>query len=364
MVLSLIGSAKADLDTPALCLDIEAVEHNIRRMADYFRNSPVRLRPHCKTHKSPMLARMQLDAGAIGITCAKLGEAETMAQAGIKDILIANEVIGPGKIARLVNLAAYTDVIVAVDNAENVTDLSAAAMAKGVRLRVVVELDIGHGRCGVLPGPPALELARTVMAAPGLRLAGLMGYEGHSIMIPDPDERRRKTEASLSLLTGTTELLRNSDIPVEIVSSGGTGTYFITGKHPGITELEVGSYITMDRQYREEIGIDFEYGLTVLATVVHVRGSGHAICDAGLKALTRDFGMPLVIDPPGWELTGLSEEHGHLKRVEGPPLHVGSKIEIVPNHGCTTINLHDTYHVLRNGVLEALWPVAARGRTD
>jgi D-serine deaminase-like pyridoxal phosphate-dependent protein len=148
------------------------------------------------------------------------------------------------------------------------------------------------------------------------------------------------------------------------VSSGGTGTYFITGRYPGITEVEAGSYITMDRQYREVIGIDFEYGLSVVSTVISVRGDDHAICDAGLKSLTRDFGMPLVIDPPGWELTGLSEEHGHLKRAGGPPLQVGAKVEFVPNHGCTTINLHNTYHVLRQGVLEALWPVAARGRTD
>lgn len=364
MVLSLIGAAKADLDTPALCLDIEAVQRNIRRMADYFRESSVRLRPHSKTHKSPMLAKMQLDAGAIGITCAKLGEAETMAKAGIKDILIANEVVGPGKIARLVNLAAYTDVMVAVDNDGNAADLSAAATAKGVKLRVLVEVDIGMGRCGVSPGKPALDLARIVTASPGLRQAGLMGYEGHSVMIPDPGERRKATEASLSLLTGTADLLRAHGIPVEIVSSGGTGTYFITGEFAGITELQVGSYITMDRQYREVVGIDFEYGLSVLSTVVSTRGSDHAICDAGLKALTRDFGMPLVIDPPGWELTGLSEEHGHLKRVDGPPLHVGAKVEIVPNHGCTTINLHDAYHVLRQGRLEAVWPVAARGRTD
>jgi D-serine deaminase-like pyridoxal phosphate-dependent protein len=363
-MLSPMGWAKAELDTPALCLDIEVVQRNIRRMADYFADGPVRLRPHCKTHKSPMLAQMQLDAGAIGITCAKLGEAEVMGAVGLKDILIANEVVGPSKIARLVNLAAYTDVMVAVENAGNVADLSAAASAKGVRLRVLAEVDIGHGRCGVLPGQTALDLARQVTASPGLRLAGLMGYEGHSIMIPDPDERRKQTEASLSLLTGTADLLLAHGIPVEIVSSGGTGTYFITGRYPGITELEVGSYITMDRQYREVIGIDFEYGLTVLSTVVSTRGSDHAICDAGLKALTRDFGLPLVIDPPGWELTGLSEEHGHLSRVDGPPLHVGGKVEIVPNHGCTTINLHDTYHVLRQGVLEALWPVAARGRTD
>jgi D-serine deaminase-like pyridoxal phosphate-dependent protein len=364
MVLSPIGAVKTDLDTPALCLDIEVVQRNIRRMADYFADGPVRLRPHSKTHKSPMLARMQLDAGAIGITCAKLGEAETMAAAGIKDILIANEVVAPGKITRLVNLAATTEVIVAADDANNVQHLNDAALAKGVRLRVLVEVDIGHGRCGVLPGQPALELACVIAGAPGLRFAGLMGYEGHSVMTPDPAKRRSETEASLALLTGTADLLRQEGIPVEIVSSGGTGTYFITGRYPGITEVEAGSYITMDRQYREVIGIDFEYGLSVLSTVISVRGDDHAICDAGLKALTWDFGMPLVIDPPGWELTGLSEEHGHLRRAGGQPLPIGAKVEIVPNHGCTTINLYATYHVLRRGVLEALWPVAGRGRTD
>jgi D-serine deaminase-like pyridoxal phosphate-dependent protein len=364
MALSPIGTAKEELDTPALCLDIEVVERNVRRMADYFSERSVKLRPHSKTHKSPALAWMQLNAGAIGITCAKLGEAEVMAQAGIRDILIANEVVGPAKIARLVNLAAYTDVIVAVDNPGNVADLSAAAVAKGVLLRVLVEVDIGHGRCGVLPGQPALDLAQIVTASPGLQFAGLMGYEGHSIMTPDPIERRTQTEAALALLIGTADLLRADGMPVDIVSSGGTGTYFITGNYPGITELEAGSYITMDRQYSEEVGVEFEYGLTVLSTVVSVRGTDHAICDAGLKAMTRDFGMPLVLNPPGWELTGLSEEHGHLKRLDGPVLDIGAKVELVPNHGCTTINLHDTYHVVRRGVLEALWPVAARGRTD
>ena len=163
---SLIGTPKAELDTPALCLEIEAVEANIQRMADFFRDSPVRLRPHAKTHKCPTLARMQLAAGAIGITCAKLGEAEVMAAAGIKDILIANQIVGAGKIARLVNLAAYTEVMVAVDDAANVAELDAAAQAKGVRLRVVIEVDIGMARCGVQPGEPALALARQHRGVP------------------------------------------------------------------------------------------------------------------------------------------------------------------------------------------------------
>ena len=233
-----------------------------------------------------------------------------------------------------------------------------------MRLRVLIEVDIGMGRCGVLPGEPALALAQRIVASPGLRFEGLMGYEGHTVMIKDPEERRAKTEASLKLLVDTADLLRQHGIPVPIVSSGGTGTYFITGRYPGVTEIQAGSYITMDSQYREEVGIDFAYGLTVLATVVSVRGPDRAEIDAGLKTLTRDFGLPEVIDPPGWELVGLSEEHGHLRRAGGAPLKPGDKVEIVPNHGCTTINLHDEYHVLRRGVLEAVWPIAARGKVS
>jgi D-serine deaminase-like pyridoxal phosphate-dependent protein len=352
----------AALDTPVLCLQIETIEANIRRMADFARSAGVRLRPHSKTHKSPMLAHMQIAAGAIGVTCAKLGEAEVMAAAGIKDILIANQIVGPGKIARLVNLAAYTDVMVAVDDATNAAALSAAAQATGVRLRVLIEVDIGMNRCGVEPGEPALALARRLSELPGLRFEGLMGYEGHCVMIPDPEERRRKAAASLQLLIDTVALLRSGGIPVGIVSSGGTGTYRITGRCDGVTELQVGSYATMDSQYRKVVGIDFDYGLTVLSTIINTRGDDRAICDAGLKTLTRDFGMPKVLRPAGWEVVSLSEEHGGLRRAGGPPLRPGDQVEIVPNHGCTTINLHDDYYVIRDGVVEAVWPIAARGK--
>jgi D-serine deaminase-like pyridoxal phosphate-dependent protein len=264
-----IGTNVTDIDTPALCLDIEVVEANIRRMADYFRDSPVRLRPHAKTHKCPTLAHMQLEAGAIGITCAKLGEAEVMVTAGIKDVLIANEIVGPSKIARLVNLAAHSKVMVAVDDAGNVADLNAAAQAKGVRLRTLIEVDIGMKRCGVAPGQPVLALAREIVASPGLRFEGIMGYEGHAIFTEDIDERRAKTEESLKDLTDSAELLRREGIPVQIVSSGGTGTHFITGAYDGITELQVGSYITMDDQYRSLPGVEFECALTLRVTVIN-----------------------------------------------------------------------------------------------
>jgi D-serine deaminase-like pyridoxal phosphate-dependent protein len=357
-----IGMNAADIDTPALCLDIEVVEANITRMAGFARGAGVNLRPHAKTHKSPMLAHMQLAAGAIGITCAKMSEAEVLVAGGIRDVLIANEVVGASKIARLVNLAAHSEVMVAVDDAGNVADLDVAARAKGIRLRVVIEVDIGMQRCGVAPGQAVVDLARTIAASAGLRFEGVMGYEGHTVFIPDPVERKTKAEASIQMLVNSADLVRQAGIPVNIVSSAGTGTHFITGKFPGITELQVGSYITMDSQYREVVGIDFDYALTVLATVISTRGDGRAITDAGLKAITRDFGMPVVVDPPGWKLTSLAEEHGFLDRVDGAPLRRGDKVMIVPNHGCTTINLHDQYHVTRRGVLEAVWPIAARGK--
>ncbi len=353
----------SDIDTPALCLDIEAVDRNIRRMADFVAGTPVRLRPHAKTHKCPMVARMQLAAGAIGITCAKLGEAEVMVAGGIEDILIANQVVGAAKITRLVNLAAESRVMVAVDAAANAGDLDAAAQAKGVRQRVLIEVDTGMHRCGTQPGQPTLDLARQLVTMPGLALEGIMGYEGHTVFVKDVAERRQKTEASVKQLTDTADLLRRDGIPVDIVSGGGTGTYFITGCYPGITEIQVGSYATMDSQYGREVGIDFEYGLTVLCTVISAPDPQRAEVDAGLKGVTRDFGLPIVLDPPGWELTGLAEEHGHLKRLDGPPLKPGDKVKIVPNHGCTTINLYDQYHVIRRDMLEAVWTITGRGKS-
>ena len=356
------GMPVAEVDTPALCIDLPVLERNIAKMADFFAGRPAALRPHVKTHKSPLLAHKQLDAGAIGVTCAKLGEAETMAHAGIRDILIANQVVGERKIGRLVNLAAYTQVIAAVDAPTNVAQLDAAAQAKGVQLRIVLEVDIGMARCGVEPGEPAVELAHQIAAAPGLSFEGIMGYEGHTVMIPSHEERKYETESSLSLLLQTKDLIETAGLPVPIVSSGGTGTYDITGCYPGVTEVQVGSYSTMDAQYRDVVGVDFDCALFVTAQVISTPRSGQAIIDAGLKTLTQDFGLPVVAQPDGWRLVALSEEHGKLEMADGPVLKAGDRVRILPNHGCTTINLHDWYLALRDGVVEGVWPIAARGK--
>ncbi|MHB1355305.1 MAG: DSD1 family PLP-dependent enzyme [Anaerolineae bacterium] len=351
---------KYTLLTPCLCLDAHLLENNIARMAAFLGDGPVRLRPHSKTHKCPTIAWLQLRAGAIGITCAKLSEAEVMAQAGIRDILIANQVVDRVKIARLASLAAYTEVMVAVDTSENARDLAQAARQAGVTIRVLVEVEVGMGRCGVLPGEPAFLLAREISQMPGLRFEGLMGYEGHAVMITDKAQRVEVAHTAMGALVGTRDFLVSRGINVSIVSGGGTGTFNITGTFPGMTEIQAGSYATMDAKYRS-VGLDFNCALTILAQVVATRGDDLAIVDAGLKTMTSEFGMPVVIQPEGWELERLAEEHGFLRRKDGKALVVGDMVELVPSHGCTTINLHNQFYVTRHNRLEAIWPISARG---
>jgi len=352
---------KWELDTPALCLDAPTLDRNVKRMADFFADKPAGLRPHTKTHKSPIIAWKQIRAWAIGVTCAKLGEAEVMARAGVRDILIANQIVGSDKIARLMDLAAYSDVIVAVDHVANAETLGTAARARGLELRAIIEVDVGMGRCGTPPGQATLDLARAMVRLPGLHFEGIMGYEGHAVMIPEMDERRSAVRQAMGQLVATRDLLQKDGIEVAIVSGGGTGTYLITGVYEGITEIQAGSYATMDAKYRS-VGIDFEQALTLVARVISVPTPDRAIIDAGMKALTKEFGFAPVVHPEGWRLVSLSEEHGRLEREGGEPLHPGDRVELVPTHGCTTINLHDTYHVTHGERFEGTWPIAARGK--
>jgi D-serine deaminase-like pyridoxal phosphate-dependent protein len=352
-----------ELDTPALVLDRTILERNIARMASFAREAGVSLRPHSKTHKCPQIASLQLAAGAIGVTCQKLGEAEVMAEAGIRGILISNQIVGRQKIERLVALARRAEVMVAVDDPRNVADLSQAFAAAGLALSVLVEVDVGMMRCGVQPGEPALELARRVVDSPGLRFMGLMGYEGHTVSIRDAAQRRQDASACLRLLVDTADLLRSSGVPVSIVSSSGTGTFDVGGGFPGITEIQVGSYATMDADYRE-VGVPFECALTVLATVISTPRQGVAIFDAGLKSIAPDHGLPKAVGVEGAEVLALSEEHGWILLAGPDALQPGDKVRLIPGHGCTTINLHDRYAVVCDGWVEEFWPVAARGRSQ
>jgi D-serine deaminase-like pyridoxal phosphate-dependent protein len=364
MMNCLVGRRKAELDTPTLCIDVDLMERNLARMASFFASRSAKLRPHIKTHKSVEIAHRQLAAGAIGITCAKLGEAEAMAGGRVDDILIANQIIGKNKMSRLMELTSKCSVKVAVDSAENIAALEQAARSRGVRLSILVEVDIGMGRCGVQPGEQALCLAQQVVNSRFLNFDGLMGYEGHTVMIPDRGERKRQTEFSLSLLLETKSQIELRGIPVGIVSSGGTGTYDITGIYPGVTEVQAGSYVTMDTQYRDIVGVDFECALFVLAQVISLPRPGRAVIDAGLKTMTRDFGLPIVAHPDGWRLISLSEEHAVLQHEGGPHLRMGQQVEIWPNHGCTTVNLHDQFVALRDDMVEDVWPIDGRGKVQ
>jgi D-serine deaminase-like pyridoxal phosphate-dependent protein len=325
---------------------------------------PTSIRPHAKTHKTPVIAHKQLRAGAIGITCAKVGEAEVMAEAGIRELLIANEVVGEPKVSRLMAIAKHTDVMVAVDDETNVKHLAESARRKGVRLNVVVEVDVGNNRCGVEPGEPALKLARIVDGYDSLALRGLMGYEGFCQMVPKLDERKVKAEFAMNKLVSSRDLLDDAGLCVEVVTAGGTGTHMITGRIPGITEIEAGSYVFMDARYSSIEGLEmFGHALSILTTVLSTPKPGIAICDAGLKTITFEFGNPVQKGVKGVEYVRPNEEHGHLK-VTDNVLRLGDKIELIPTHCCTISNLHDNFFCIRDGELEAIWKIAGRGRSQ
>jgi len=362
-----IGDTKVELDTPALLIDLDIMERNIDTMARFFRSLPSDLRPHEKTHKCPIIAHKQIEAGAIGITCAKLGEAEEMVEAGIRDVLIANQVVGEPKVTRLVNLAKHSDIIVAVENPENVRHLADSARAKGLKLNVLIEVDVGNNRCGTDPGEPTLELARLINEHSNLHLRGLLGYEGFCQNIRSLEERTEKAHGAMEMLVSTKELLEDKGLDVEIVSAGGTGTHMITGRYPGVTEVEAGSYVFMDATYRLVEGLeDYDYALTVLTTITSLPRPGVAVCDAGLKAVTFEANRPL---PPVKGVEGViyerpSEEHGRLKIEPDADLKVGDKIELIVSHCCTNSNLYDYYHCVRDDRLEAVWRIAARGKSQ
>ena len=360
-----IGIPKEEIDTPALLIDLDVFEANIRTMADFFKTVNADLRPHAKTHKTPIIAHKQLEAGAIGITCAKLGEAEALVHAGIRDVLIANQVVGSQKVARLINLAKNSEIMVAVDDADNVDQLSAAAEAKGATLRVLIEVSTGMGRCGTMPGEPTLALAQHILKSKGLKFEGLMGYEGHTVARPDLIERKIETGKAVELLIDTKHFLEENGVAVGIMSGGGTGTFAITGSYPEMTEIQAGSYVFMDSTYHnvEGVGDRFSCSLTLLTTVVSRPEPSRVIVDAGMKVLAKEFGIPQPL-AEGLEMRGLSEEHGTMDAEPTVDLKPSDKLEILPSHCCTTVNLHDRYYGVRNGIVESVWEIAARGKSQ
>jgi len=359
-----VGLPVSQLDTPALCVDLDALEGNIRRMADICRAHGVDWRPHSKGHKSPEIARRQVASGAIGVTCAKLGEAEVMASGGIRDILIANQLVGPRKVRRLAKLCQIADPIVAVDHKTQVDAMSQAIAATGGRLRVIVEVDVGLARCGTTPGQATLELARLIHHAPGLELAGIMGYEGHLLTVDDLEKKEQSIREAMALLDSTRALLAEHDLPCPIVSAGGTGSYAYTVDCPGITELQAGGLIFMDVFYRDQCRVaGFAHALTIHATVVSRPTPERAIIDAGRKTMNNELEMPEVVDAPGIRVSRLSAEHGELTlAAEAQGLAIGDRVTLIPGYGDFTTVLHNEFYAVRGGQVEAVWPLAARGQ--
>lgn len=361
---TVIGRSKWELDTPALCVELPVMERNIRRMADVIIRKHGRgWRPHTKGQKVPAVAHMELAAGALGVTCAKLGEAEVMAAAGIRDILIANQVVGAVKVARLVNLCRHADVMVAVDSEENARELDAAARAEGVRLRVLIEVDTGMHRAGVQPGEPAVALARRLAALPGLRFAGVMGWEGHAAGIADAEAKRAAVEAAVGQLVATACRCREAGLPAEIVSCGGTGTYWLAAAVPGVTEVQAGGGIFHDVLYAERFGVPHEHAMTVITTVTSRPTPTRIICDAGRKAMSAEAAPPRPLLPGAVASVRLSAEHGAIELAEpSAEPRVGDKLEWVVGYSDTTTFLHEELYATRDGLVEQVWPVLGRGK--
>ena len=355
-----LGIKVEDIDTPALLLDLDVLEANIRKMADYFRDKPAKMRPHIKTHKCPIIAHKQIAAGAEGVACQKLSEAEVMVESGIRDVLITNQVIGWNKVLRLAKLAHHSAITVLVDNSENVQQLSTAAQQEGVELGVLEEIDVGMNRCGVPSGEAAVGLAREISSRKGLNFKGILGYEGHCVLLDDYERKRTLCLEAMAKNIETKKKLEQSGLRVESVRAGGTSTYNITGTYPGITEVHPGTYATMDTKFKK-MGIPFDYAVTLLTSVISNPQAGRFTVDAGMKSITHENGLPQP-KQGGLELIHLYEEHGLLEaRNQQDYLKIGDKLELIPTHGCTTINLHDKFHCVRNGYLEAVWKISARG---
>jgi D-serine deaminase-like pyridoxal phosphate-dependent protein len=344
-----LGTPKDELDTPALCIDLDVLGANIEEAAALCRQNGVAWRPHAKCHKSPDIARRLLEAGAIGLTCAKLGEAEVFAAAGVTDLLVANLLAGPRKVERLVALRRNADPLICLDHLDQAEPISRAMQTAGLTVRALLEIDIGMQRAGVLPGKPAVELARQVAALPGVELAGIMGYEGHLLLISDQGEKAARICAALGQLVETKERLERAGIACPIVSCGGTGSLKFAVQQPGITEVQAGGLIFMDAFYRRQCHVEgFRYALSLLVTVVSRPAPDRAIIDAGRKTMNMELHLPLVMDREGIEVERLSAEHGILKLdPAAQDLKIGDRLELIPGYGDFTTVLHNHFFVLQ-----------------
>ena len=360
----------SEYETPVLLLDVDKAERNIRLMGEYFSSKKAVLRPHVKVHKSPWLAKRQVDAGARGITCAKVSEAEVMVDGGIDDILIANEIIGEDKVKRLAKLANRCKLAVIVDSAENARQISSVAAGEGSRLRIIVDVNLSSAvdgildRTGVRPGNDVISLAQEVSRLPNLELGGVFGYEGSLGSFESPAAKVEGAKKAMGLLVEMADKIRAAGLNADTVSCGGTMSYRTAAEYPGVTEVQAGSYLFMDVAYRRS-GIDFETSLTLLTRVVSTPRPGKAIVDSGFKAISADAGLPEVRGRPDLEMVSLNAEHGHmLVRDASRSPKRGERLELLPTHADTTTCLHDRYVLTHDGEIVDVLEIAARGKLE
>ena len=348
-----------ELDTPALLVDLDALEHNASLMAERCREARIEWRPHVKACKSPSMALRLIDAGAVGVTCAKASEALAMAEGGVPDILIANEVVGRQKVERLIDVAKLATVCVAVDDASNVREIATAADSAGVSIDLLVDIDVNLHRCGVTP-EEAPALCALIADLPGVRLRGLMGYEGHVMGLPD-DEKERETVAAAEILSRADELCRAEGHEIGVRSGGGSGNYRYVLKQGVLNELQAGGAALMDLTY-VQMGVEgHRQALSLAAQVVSAASDDRAAGDAGWKATGRHTGMPELKQPVGWSCVGLSAEHTHLARDGGEALSIGDRFELVPHYSDSTVLLHRTLYAHRGGEVEEEWEITGSG---
>ena len=366
-----IGMDEADIQTPCLILDLDALERNVKKMGDFARQQGVSLRVHGKMHKSVDVAKLQEElGGSVGVCCQKVSEAEAFARGGIKDILVSNQVRDPAKIDRLACIPKLgTRTLVCVDDIANVPDLSAAAQKHETIIECLVEIDCGAGRCGVTTTPAVVEIAKTIAVAPGLKFSGLQAYQGSSQHLTNYEDRKAKIDFAVALVKDAIGALEVEGLECETVSGGGTGSYYFEASSGVYNELQCGSYAFMDADYGRVLDRDghrldqgeFENALFILTSVMSHVKPDKAICDAGLKAQSVDSGLPVVYGRTDVKYTKCSDEHGEIEDPDGA-VKINDKLRLVPGHCDPTCNVHDWYVGVRNGKVESLWPITARGK--
>ena len=368
---ALPGMDEADIQTPCLVLDMDALERNIKKMGDYARDHGMRHRVHGKMHKSVDVAKLQEElGGSVGVCCQKVSEAEVFARGGIKDVLVSNQVRDPRKIERLANLPKLgARTIVCVDDLANVADLSTAAVKAGTELEAFVEIDCGAGRCGVTTTAAVIEIAKAVEAAPNLKFTGIQAYQGAMQHMDSYEDRKAKLDVAIAMVKDAVDGLKAEGIDCELVSGGGTGSYYFESNSGVYNELQCGSYAFMDADYGRILDKDgnridqgeWENAFFILTSVMSHAKEDKAICDAGLKAQSIDSGLPVIYGRDDVEYIKCSDEHGVIADPDGV-LKVNDKLRLVPGHCDPTANVHDWYVGVRNGKVEVVWPVSARGK--